>query len=369
MSDVFDLMASMDHEQVLFCHEPELGLRAIIAIHDTRLGPSLGGVRVLPYATEREALVDVLRLARGMTYKNALAGLDNGGGKSVLIVDPAKKDEGLLRAFGRHVHSLGGRYLVAEDMNASPQDMDWIHAETPYVTGRSEATGGIGPPGPCTAAGVFVGIAQTLKHVTGSDDLSGRIVAVQGLGSVGEHLGARLHAAGASLVVTDLDPGRVQRAVDAWGARAVAPDEILAVDCDVLAPCARGAVVSEATVVTLRCTAICGGANNILADEEADAERLDMAGIAFAPDYVVNSGGVIAMDAEWHGRDLASAVAATEARVADITAQVFSRAAADRCTTIRASRALAEERMASVHRARALLAPRWPRPDGRHDPR
>lgn len=361
--DVFSRMQSFDHEQVLHCWEPHIGLRAIIAVHDTRLGPALGGCRILPYATEEAALHDVLRLSRGMTYKAAIAGLDLGGGKSVILADPRQKTEALLRAFGRYVHSLGGRYLVAEDMNTTARDMEWIARETPFVTGLAPSHGGLGEPGPVTAFGVFHGIRAALEHRFGSPDVAGRRVAIQGLGSVGENLGELLHERGARLVVSDLDAGRVDRAVTRWGATAVAGEDYAAVECDVLAPCAVGGILGGERVDRVRAAIVAGGANNILVDEVADAERLAAREIVVAPDYVINAGGLITMYAEWTRGDLSRAMADTEG-IYDTTLAVLQRSRDEGVTPHAASRSLAEERMARIAQTRQLYAPASRPPEG-----
>ncbi len=363
--EIFEEIAAYGHEQVLYCSEPKLGLRAIIAIHDTSLGPALGGCRVFPYASAASALQDVLRLSRGMTYKAAVAGLDLGGGKSVIIGDSSIKSESVLRAFGRHVHSLGGRYLVAEDMNTSCRDMEWIARETPYVTGLSPAHGGLGEPGPVTAFGVFQGIRASLQHVFGTPEVAGRTISVQGLGNVGSGLLKHLHEGGANILVSDIDAGRVAHAVELYGATAVASDDYLSTACDVLAPCAIGGIINERTIPTLRAKVIAGGANNILLDEVADAERLQDHGVAMAPDYVINAGGLIAMFAEWTAGTLERAMADT-ANIYETTIEVFERASRENCTTMAASRALAEERIRVVSGIRSHYSPPSTLHDGRH---
>ncbi|HMV66007.1 MAG TPA: Glu/Leu/Phe/Val dehydrogenase dimerization domain-containing protein [Myxococcota bacterium] len=361
---VFEAMGAASHEQVLFCSDPDLGLKAIIAVHSTALGPALGGCRIYPYASEADALRDVMRLSRAMTYKAAVAGLDLGGGKSVIIGDASVKSEALLRAFGRHVHSLGGRYLVAEDMNTSCRDMEWIARETPHVTGLSPAHGGLGEPGPVTAFGVYSGIRAALQHRFGSPDLRGRVVSVQGLGNVGFNLLRHLHEDGARILVTDVDPARIAIAVDRYGAEGVAPDAWLSTPCDVLAPCAIGGVLSATTIPLLRCEVVAGGANNVLADESADAERLRDRGVDLVPDFVINAGGLIAMFAEFTHGTLERAMADT-ARIFDTTLAVFSRARRDGVTTMQAAVSLAEERIAAVSRLRSHFSPSSHLHDGR----
>lgn len=362
---MFEDLEAYGHEQLLFCSEPTLGLRAIIAIHDTSLGPALGGCRVYPYASEAEAVKDVLRLSRGMTYKAAVAGLELGGGKSVIIGDRSSKSEPLLRAFGRHVHSLSGRYLVAEDMNTTCRDMEWIARETPYVTGLSAAHGGLGEPGPVTAFGVFQGIRASLQHVFGTPDVRGRTIAVQGLGNVGFGLLEHLCNNGAKVLVSDIDEARIGAAVEAYNVEVVAPADYVSTECDVLSPCAIGAVVNENSISKLRCKVVAGGANNILGRELDDAERLRDAGVEMAPDYVINAGGLIAMYAEWTGGTLERAMADTS-NIFETTLEIFSRAQRENSTTMAASRALAEERIHAINNIRSHYSPPSQLHDGRH---
>ncbi|MBY5991700.1 Glu/Leu/Phe/Val dehydrogenase dimerization domain-containing protein [Ferrimonas balearica] len=278
------------HEQVMFVHDEASGLKAIIAVHDTTLGPAVGGCRMWPYASEEEAINDVLRLSRGMTYKNALAGLEFGGGKSVIIGDPkSDKSEALFRAFGRFVDSLGGRYYSAEDVGITTADIMLAHQETPYMAGLE---GKSGDPSPYTALGTYLGIKAAVKHQRNIDALKGIKVAVQGLGHVGFHLCRHLHEAGAKLVVCDLSETQLQRAQEEFGAEVVALDEIYRQDVDVYAPCALGATINDDTLPQLKATIVAGCANNQLA-EPRHGEILKEKGILYAPDYVINAGGII----------------------------------------------------------------------------
>lgn len=295
--DIFEMMGRHEHEQLAFWSEPRLGYRGIIAIHDTTLGPALGGTRFWNYASDEAAVVDALRLARGMSYKAAVAGLNLGGGKSVIIGDNRVQDrEMIFRAHGRAVESLGGRYITAEDVGTSPKDMDFVLAETDHVVGID---GRSGDPSPVTAYGVFVGLRAAVAHKTGSDDLSDTHVAVQGLGHVGYWLCRYLHEAGARLTVTDIDAERIARVVKEFGATAVGTDEIYGVEADVFAPCALGAVVNDDTIEAFRFGIIAGAANNQLARSEHGQALLDR-GILYAPDYVINAGGVINVYGELH---------------------------------------------------------------------
>ncbi|ADN76203.1 leucine dehydrogenase [Ferrimonas balearica DSM 9799] len=278
------------HEQIMFVHDEASGLKAIIAVHDTTLGPAVGGCRMWPYESEQDAINDVLRLSRGMTYKNALAGLEFGGGKSVIIGDPkSDKSEALFRAFGRFVDSLGGRYYSAEDVGITTADIMIAHQETPYMAGLE---GKSGDPSPYTALGTFLGIKAAVKHQRGIDSLEGIKVAVQGLGHVGFHLCRHLHDAGAKLVVCDLSETQLERARTEFGAEVVALDEIYRQDVDVYAPCALGATINDTTIPQLKATIVAGCANNQLA-EPRHGEVLKEKGILYAPDYVINAGGII----------------------------------------------------------------------------
>jgi leucine dehydrogenase len=296
--EIFEMMAEHGHEQVVFSHDPVSGYRGIIAIHDTTLGPALGGTRFWKYDTDQDAIVDALRLSRGMTYKAAVAGLNLGGGKAVIIGDPRiGQREMLFRAHGRFVDSLKGRYITAEDVGTSVEDMDYVQMETEYVSG---VAGGLGDPSPITAYGTYRGIKASAKFCYGDDSLEGRTVAVQGLGHVGYSLCSYLHAEGAKLVVTDIDAGRVQQVVTDFEAKAVGPDDIYGVEAEVFAPCALGAVVNDRTLPKFRFQIIAGAANNQLA-EERHGDEIEAKGILYAPDYVINAGGLINVYGELQG--------------------------------------------------------------------
>lgn len=344
------------HEQVVYCHDRPSGLRAIIAIYSTALGPALGGTRFYPYASEDDALHDVLDLSRGMAYKNALAGLDLGGGKAVIWGDPDKdKSEALLRAYGRFVQSLGGRYYTACDVGTYVQDMDVVAKETRFVTGRSESHGGAGDSSVLTAYGVFQGMRAAAEHRWGAPTLAGRRVGIAGLGKVGKHLTEHLIEDGASVVATDVD----ERALE-W-VRATYPqvdlvdsnDELIAADLDVYAPCALGGALSEETVAVLRAKIVAGAANNQLAHpgvEKLLAER----DVLYAPDYVVNSGGVIQVADEIEGFNFARAQQRA-GRIFDTTREILQLADAEGVPPAAAADRLAERRMADVGRLRTIL--------------
>ncbi len=288
--EIFELLTERNHEQLVFWNEPALGYKGIIAIHDTTMGPALGGTRFWNYETEAEAIVDALRLSRGMTYKAAITGLNLGGGKSVIIGDNRTKDrEMIFRAHGRAVESLDGRYITAEDVGTSPDDMEFVHMETEHVVGM---VGRSGDPSPVTAYGVYRGIKACAAHRYGDDSLDGKHVAVQGAGHVGYYLCQDLAAEGAKLTITDIDPERVQRVVDAFGATAVEPDAIYGVDAEIFAPCALGAVVNDDTIDQFKFEIVAGAANNQLARAH-HGEALKERGILYAPDYVINAGGLI----------------------------------------------------------------------------
>ena len=299
---VFESMSSEGgHEQVVFCEDKNAGLKAIIAIHDTTLGPALGGCRMWPYESEADALTDVLRLSRGMTYKAAAAGLNLGGGKAVIIGDPKHdKSEALFRVFGRFVESLNGRYITAEDVGTTVHDMEYIFMETKYVTGVAPAHGGSGDPSPVTAFGVFKGMQATAKAAFGSESFKGKRVSLQGLGNVGRNLMKHLLEDGAKLIVTDIDSERCARAKEKYGVEVVSVDDIYDVDADIFSPNALGAVINDKTINRLKCKVVCGGANNQLAEPRHGIELRER-GILYAPDYVVNAGGLINVYVEMEG--------------------------------------------------------------------
>jgi valine dehydrogenase (NAD+) len=346
------------HEQVVFCSDPESGLRAIIAIHSTALGPALGGTRFYPYASEEAALADVLALARGMSYKNSLAGLDLGGGKAVIIGDPHRdKTEALLRAYGRFVESLGGRYLTACDVGTYNADLDLVARETRYAHGRSEAYGGCGDSSVLTAYGVFQGMRAAAQHAWGTPSLAGRTVAVAGVGKVGSWLVGHLVEDGADVVVTDVDPAAVDRLRIRYPkVRAVADTaELVRTPHDVYAPCALGGALDAETVEVLPARIVCGGANNQLATPEI-ADRLVERGILYAPDYLVNAGGVVQVEDERHGFSFARAQSKVSG-IFDVALQVFRTAdAADISPAVAADR-LAEERMNAIGRLSTIRLP------------
>ncbi|WP_079530224.1 branched-chain amino acid dehydrogenase [Halobacillus hunanensis] len=350
--EIFKYMTKYDYEQLLFCQDEQSGLKAIIAIHDTTLGPALGGTRIWQYETEAEAIEDALRLAKGMTYKNAAAGLNLGGGKTVIIGDPKTvKNEGLFRAFGRFIQGLNGRYITAEDVGTTVQDMDLIHEETDYVTGISEAFGSSGNPSPVTAYGVYRGMKAAAKEGFGTDSLEGKTVAVQGVGNVAFNLCRHLHEEGANLIVTDINEEAVQRAVDEFGAKAVGTDEIYSVDCDIYAPCALGATINDDTIPQIKAKVIAGAANNQL-KETRHGDILHEKGVVYTPDYVINAGGVINVADELNGYNEERAMKRVETIYANV-AGVFEISRRDNIPSYVAADRMAEERIEQMRKSRS----------------
>jgi leucine dehydrogenase len=350
--EVFSELSRRDHEQVVFCRDEVSGLRAIVAIHNTVLGPALGGVRMFPYKSEKDALIDALRLSRGMTYKAAVSGLNLGGGKAVVIGDPKKdKSELLWRAFGRFLEGLGGRYITAEDAGTTMQDMEYIRMETSWVVGISRSLGGSGDPSPVTALGVFSGMRAAVEEKLNRSTLNGLKVAVQGCGHVGNNLVGHLVRAGAKVTVADIDAEAVKRTVAEYQVEAVAPDSIYDVPCDIFAPCAMGGILNEKTIPRLKCGIIAGAANNQLANEKEDASSLMEKRILYSPDFVINAGGLINVANELEGYNQERAL--TQAKgIYAILKDIFERARRDSVPTFRAANNLAMDRLESLGRIR-----------------
>jgi len=356
VSAVFD--AAAEHEQVVFCSDPASGLRAIIAIYSTALGPALGGTRFYPYASESAALADALALSRAMAYKAACAGLDLGGGKAVIIGDPARdSSEALLRAYGRFVASLGGRYITACDVGTYVEDMDLVARETRWVVGRSPAHGGSGDSGVLTAYGVFEGMRASAARVWGSASLAGRSVAVSGVGKVGARLIEHLLADGASVLASDVNPAALARLRDRYPEVEIVddPDALIGAAADVYSPCALGGALTEETVGRLRAKVVCGGANNQLAHPGVD-KLLAEAGILYAPDFVVNAGGLIQVADEIEGYRPERAKASAS-RIFQTTRSVFELAESEGQPPGVAAVTLAERRMTGIGRLRQILLP------------
>src|SRR6056297_3937283 len=299
---LFSDLNDLEHEQIVFCSRPEVGLKAIIAIHDTTLGPALGGTRMWDYKSEAEAIRDVLRLSRGMSYKSAISGLNLGGGKAVIIGDAqTQKTEALFRAFGRFVDGLGGRYITAEDVGMTEKDMEWIFSETKFVTGIPKEMGGSGNPSPVTGYGVYMGMKASAKRAYGSDSLEGKRIAIQGAGSVASHLAHYISKENATLFISDIFEEKAKQLAEATGAEVVKPDDIYTLDVDIFSPCALGGVINNDTINYLKCDIVAGGANNILDHEKKHGNELIKKGILYAPDYVINAGGLINVASELEG--------------------------------------------------------------------
>lgn len=350
----FKLITEMAHEQVVFCNDPATGLKAIIAIHDTTLGPALGGCRMFDYQSEEDALEDVLRLSKGMTYKAAVTGLPLGGGKAVIIGDPKKlKSDALFRSFGRYVQTLGGRYITAEDVNIRVRDMEVVATETNYVTGIKSIPGGSGDPSPITALGVFSGIRAGVKHRLGKENLQGIRVAVQGCGAVGYHLVKLLEDAGAKTWVCDLSEKKLNKTVADFGSTPVSENEIYQLDVDVFAPCAMGAVINDETIPHLKAKIVSGAANNQLKDEQRNGSMLVEKGILYSPDYVVNAGGLINVLHELQGYNQEIAMREAE-KIYETLLHVFEESENRGVPTYHAANLIAERRIDSVRRIRPL---------------
>lgn len=346
---IFGNLLDFGHEQVVFCHDKVTGLRAIIAIHNTVLGPALGGTRMWNYATEQEALTDVLRLSRGMTFKASISGINLGGGKAVIIGDAKSlKTEAFLRRFGKFVNSLNGKYITAEDVNMKTSDMEYIRMETPHVTGLPESMGGGGDPSPVTAFGVYMGMKAAVKKVFGNDSLDGKRVAVQGVGQVGMHLVEHLVKEKARVFITDLFAEKVKRIAHEFPVTAVAQDDIFDVDCDIYAPCALGATINDESIGRLRCSIIAGAANNQLKDELRHGYMLMDRSITFAPDFLINAGGLMNVYHEHLGNYNRKRVMEQAEKIYDTCLNILSFADSEKISTQEAAIRLAEKRIAEV---------------------
>ena len=345
---VLELMDSMEHEQVVYCNDKETGLKAIIAIHDTTLGPSLGGTRMWHYNNEKEALVDVLRLSRGMTYKAAITGLNLGGGKAVIIGDPFKqKTEKLMRKFGEFVNSLGGKYITAEDVGMSAQDMKFVKMETDFVTGIPMEMGGSGDPSPVTAFGVYMGIKAAAKHKWGNDDLRGKKVVVQGVGHVGENVVKHLSEDGAQVFINDINQDLLEMVSHKYQAQIIDSNEVYSMSADIYSPCALGATVNDKSIEMFKFDIIAGAANNQLKDEIKHAHMLKERGILYAPDFLINAGGLINVYSELNGYDREKALDKTR-NIYTTTLEIFKKANEEAITTHEAALKLAQEKIQQV---------------------
>ena len=350
---VFEHINGDGYEQIVFCSDDQSGLRAIIAIHSTALGPALGGTRFYPYPSEEEALIDVLRLAKGMTYKAAAAGLDLGGGKAVIIGDSRRhKTEELLRAYGRFVETLGGRYITAEDVGTALEDMDIARRESRWVTGCSHTYGGSGDPSPVTAYGVLQGIKACALESFGNADLKDRTVALQGVGKVGYALCGYLVGEGARVTIADADVDNLARAVSDHGVETAPPEKIHALEADIFAPCALGAIINDDTISDLNCKIVAGAANNQLASEEHGNKLRDM-GILYAPDFVINAGGLINVEDELRGYDRARAMKRVEGIYKQLQ-HIFAMSRERSISTSQAAMDYAEDRIRKISRIRLV---------------
>jgi len=345
---LFETIREMGHEQVLFCHGKNPDIKAIIAIHDTTLGPAMGATRLFPYVNEEAALKDALRLSRGMTYKAACANIPAGGGKAVIIANPENKTDDMLRAYGRFVDSLNGRFITGQDVNITPQNVRTISKETKYVVGVSEKSGG---PAPITSLGVFLGIKAAVEFRWQSKRLDGMKVAVQGLGNVGKNLCRYLHEHDIKLFVSDVDPAKTDEVRRLFGATVVEPDEIYSLDVDIFAPCALGGIVNSETIPLLKASIIAGAANNQLGNEQIDSQLLAEKNILYSPDYVINAGGLINVYNEMIGYDEEKAFKQVH-NIYDTLVAIFDIAKEQGITTNDAAKRLAEDRIKSGQRSK-----------------
>ncbi len=352
---VFDLMQQMGHEQLVFCHDPHSGLNAIIGIHNTTLGPALGGTRLWNYNSHEDAIIDALRLSRGMTFKAAISGLNLGGGKAVIIADPKQKSEALWRRYGKFVNSLNGKYITAEDVNTSARDMEYIALETKHVTGVPEYMGGSGDPSPFTAYGVFVGMKASAKKMWGNDSLSGKKVLVQGVGHVGQYLVGHLIEDGAKVFITDINQDKIKATVEKYRTvEVVNGDTIFDMDIDIYAPCALGATVNSESIAKMKCPIIAGAANNQLADENIHGAELIKKGILYAPDFLINAGGLINVAAELDGYNRERVMGNVE-KIYGRTLDIYGLSEAEGIHTQAAAIKIAEKRLEDIANVKARL--------------
>tara|TARA_B100001142_G_scaffold323199_1_gene372805 strand:- start:2940 stop:4040 length:1101 start_codon:yes stop_codon:yes gene_type:complete len=342
---ILDKMDQMGHEQVLFCRDKATGLKAIIAIHNTIMGPSLGGVRMWNYKNELEALEDVLRLSRGMTYKAAISGLSLGGGKAVIIGDSAtQKSEALLRRFGKFVDSIGGQYITAEDVGMGPKDMEYIKLETNHVTGTAIELGGSGDPSPVTAYGVYMGMKASALYRWGSDKLDGKVILVQGIGHVGEHLVKHLKEERANIYINDINQKRLDYVANKYGVKIIDSSLIFDLKMDIYSPCALGATLNTTSIQRLKCEIIAGAANNQLEDENVHAVQIKEKGMIYAPDFLINAGGLINVYSEIKGFSRQDSMKSTK-NIYNTTLEILNRAENDGITTNQAAISIAENRL------------------------
>ncbi|MBP2832281.1 Glu/Leu/Phe/Val dehydrogenase [Aquimarina sp. U1-2] len=344
---VFGQLSFDNHEQIVFCQDKDTGLKAIIGVHNTILGPALGGTRMYDYQTEWDALNDVLRLSRGMTYKAAITGLDLGGGKAVIIGDPKKiKTPELMTRFGKFVHTLGGKYYTAEDVGMETSDMDIVREVTPYVTGISESKGGAGNPSPVTAYGVYMGMKAATKFAYATDSLEGKRILVEGIGHVGEELVRLTAEEGAHVIISDINEERLEQVRLKHGVEIFKGDDLYTESADIYAPCALGATVNDQTIRKLKVKVIAGAANNQLANEEVHGPLLQDKGIVYAPDFLINAGGIINVNAEIAGYSRDEIMVKTE-NIYNTTLDILNKAKATNTSTNVAALSIAEDRIAA----------------------
>ncbi|WP_423149482.1 Glu/Leu/Phe/Val dehydrogenase dimerization domain-containing protein [Rubrolithibacter danxiaensis] len=352
-NSVFGQLDILKHQNVVFCSDEDTGLKAIIAIHDTTLGPALGGTRMWPYRSESEALKDVLRLSRTMTYKASITGLNLGGGKGVIIGDSRlDKTEALMRRYGRFIKNLNGSFITAEEVGTNPRDMEFIRMETQHVTGFPESIGGSGDPSPITAKGVYMGIKACVKECFGNDTLAGRTVAVQGIGHVGESLVRLLREENAKVYINDINEERVRSVAKKYGAEAVSNNSIFDLEFDIYAPCALGGTVNSDTIQKMNCAIIAGSANNQLADEEVHGQMLLEKGILYAPDYLINAGGLINCYSELAGYSKKRTMQLAE-NIYEATRVVLRKSKKENISTIKAADIIAEKRINDIKKIKA----------------
>jgi len=355
MDPVFGQLSFDNHEQIVFCNDKDTGLKAIIGIHNSVLGPALGGTRMWNYANEWEALNDVLRLSRGMTYKSAITGLDLGGGKAVIIGDAkTQKTPEMMRKFGEFVNSLSGRYITAEDVGMVTADMDTVSDVTPYVTGISESRGGSGNPSPVTAYGVYMGMKAAAKYQFGSDNLDGKKILVQGIGHVGETLVDYLTKEGALVQISDINEERLQEVSAKYGSTIYTGADLYTADVDIYAPCALGATINDDTVYKIKAKVIAGAANNQLANENVQGPILQQRGIVYAPDFLINAGGIINVFSEIAHYDKAESMRRTE-NIYNTTLEIFEYAKSNNLTPQKAAMEIADARIAQRKKEKAKL--------------
>lgn len=350
---IFNQLDTFGHKKVVFCSDPDTGLKAIIAIHDTTLGPAFGSTRMWAYKSEGDALNDVLRLSKSMTYKCAIAGLNMGGGYSVIIGDSRRdKTEALMRKFGRFVKNLNGEFITSEDVGTNPRDMEYIRMETEHVTGIPETIGGSGDPSPVAAQGVFMGIKACVKEQFGADSLTGKSVIVQGIGHVGEHLVRLLRDENVKVFASDINEERLAQVAKKYGAEIISNNNIFDIDADIYAPCAMGGTVNAQTIKRLKCSIIAGSANNQLLDETEHGELLMQKGILFAPDYVINAGGIINCYSELMGFSKKRTLQLTE-NIYDATRNILKLSKLENISTIEAANKIAEKRITDIKKVKS----------------